>query len=217
MEHFYFEPLRNWFGYTRRERRASFILLILVLTVTFIRFIIPDKKITIIEERLEIAEYQAGTTTSSGSGEPVLVKQSRGSYQQKRAKLDLNTADSTSLIALPGIGPVLSARIVRYRNLLGGYASVEQLREVYGLPEETFNMISGRVMADSSAIKRININNADYKQLIRLPYFDSYEVTSILKYRELKGKIVDLNELIDNKLVTTEKFVKVRPYLKAGE
>jgi len=145
------------------------------------------------------------------------VKQSRGSYQQKRAKLDLNTADSTSLIALPGIGPVLSARIVRYRNLLGGYASVEQLREVYGLPEETFNMISGRVMADSSAIKRININNADYKQLIRLPYFDSYEVTSILKYRELKGKIVDLNELIDNKLVTTEKFVKVRPYLKAGE
>jgi len=217
MEHFYFEPLRNWFGYTRRERRASFILLILVLTVTFIRFIIPDKKITIIEERLEIAEYQDGTTTSSGSGEPVLVKQSRGSYQQKRAKLDLNTADSTSLIALPGIGPVLSARIVRYRNLLGGYASVEQLREVYGLPEETFNMISGRVMADSSAIKRININNADYKQLIRLPYFDSYEVTSILKYRELKGKIVDLNELIDNKLVTTEKFVKVRPYLKAGE
>jgi DNA uptake protein ComE-like DNA-binding protein len=109
---------------------------------------------------------------------------------------------------------VLSARIIRYRNLLGGFASVKQLREVYGLPEETFNLVSGRLTADSLLIKKININTADFKQLIRLPYIDRYNVNSILKYRELKGRIEDINELVDNKLVTKEKFMKVRSYLK---
>jgi DNA uptake protein ComE-like DNA-binding protein len=54
----------------------------------------------------------------------------------------------------------------------------------------------------------------DFKQLIRLPYIDRYDVNAILKYREMKGRIGDLNELVENKLITKEKFVKVRPYFK---
>jgi competence protein ComEA len=217
MKHLSFEPFKNWFGYTRRERRASFILLILIVAVTFIRFIIPDKKIAFEETILNIPENQyekktnrTGTIYRTGKSTPI-------SYQQRKQKIDLNSCDSASLEALPGIGPVLSARIIRYRNLLGGFASVSQLSEVYGLPEETFNMISGRLTADSSAIKKININVADYKQLIRLPYFDRYEVAAILKYRELKGRIGDMNEMVENKLITKEKLIKTRPYLNLGE
>jgi len=217
MKHFSFEPFKNWFGYTRRERRASFILLILIVAVTFIRFIIPDKKITYEETILKIPENQNEINANRTEAIYRNIKSSRISYQQRKPKIDLNSCDSASLEALPGIGPVLSARIIRYRNLLGGFASVSQLSEVYGLPEETFNMISGRLTADSSAIKRININTADYKQLIRLPYFDKYEVAAILKYRELKGRIGDLNEMVENKLITKEKLIKIRSYLNVGD
>ena len=97
------------------------------------------------------------------------------------------------LESLPGIGPVLSVRIIKYRNLLGGYASSGQLREVYGLPEERHSiLISQRVFADSLAVRKIRINEADFKALIRHPYFQRTEVSAILKYRELKGVIPDI-------------------------
>jgi DNA uptake protein ComE-like DNA-binding protein len=160
------------------------------------------------------------------SGDTLHVKKSKAIYQTKdksivfakdKKLLDINTCDSASLEALPGIGPVLSIRIIKFRNLLGGYASVDQLREVYGLSEETFNLISGRVTADSSGIKKIKINQADYKQLMRFPYFEKYEVSAILKYVELKGKINSMSDLVDNKLIPPEKAVKVKPYLEFGK
>jgi DNA uptake protein ComE-like DNA-binding protein len=126
-------------------------------------------------------------------------------------------SDSAALEKLPGIGPVLSSRIIKYRHLLGGFARISQLREVYGLPEETFNMIKDRVFADSTAIRRIDINSAGYKELIHLHYFEKNDVTAILKYRELKGRITGINDLTENKLITVEKASKVRPYLSFEE
>ena len=67
-------------------------------------------------------------------------------YSQLKPKtlLDINSCDSSSLVMLPGIGPVLSARIIKFRSLLGGFARKDQLKEVYGLPIETYNLISER-------------------------------------------------------------------------
>jgi DNA uptake protein ComE-like DNA-binding protein len=131
----------------------------------------------------------------------------------QKTPINLNSCDSALLVTLPGIGPVLSVRIIKYRNLLGGFVSVNQLKEVYGLPPETFEKIKGRLYADSSAVIGININTVGFKELSRLPYFENYEITSILKYRELKGRIEKMNELTDNKLITVEKANKVRPYI----
>ncbi|TAL66327.1 MAG: hypothetical protein EPN88_08645, partial [Bacteroidetes bacterium] len=58
------------------------------------------------------------------------------------------------------------------------------------------------------------INSADYKKLSRLPYLEKYEVSAILKYRELKGNITNITDLIDNKLITKEKASKVGSYLR---
>jgi competence protein ComEA len=216
MKHLSFEPLKEWFGFTRRERRASFILLILILSVTGARYIIPAQKMTIeeipVEIRDTISKYMAGSQTS-GAQAAYIQKGVRG----HKPLVDINKCDSASLEALPGIGPVLSARIIKYRNLLGGFADIDQLREVYGLPEETFDLISGRIFADSSEVRKINVNSADYKQLIRLPYFEKYEVASILKYRELNGRISGIRDLVENKLIAPEKVKKLRPYLEFGE
>jgi competence protein ComEA len=132
---------------------------------------------------------------------------------QEKALLDINSCDSLSLQDLPGIGPVLSARIIKYRNLLGGYASVKQLKEVYGLSEETFEMIRGRLYADSLGLRKININSASYMELSDIPYLGKYEVSSILKYRKLTGRIKSIEELKENKILTQEKAEKVEPYM----
>ena len=211
------ESLKNWFGYSRRERRSTFILLILILSVAGVRFVLPERELTIVE-------IPGGPSESYNESHPynktigfIPKKQEVSVKRKQRPLLDLNTCDSTSLEALPGIGPVLSARIVKYRNLLGGYASIGQLKEVYGLTGETFSLISGRVFADSGAVKKIKVNSADFKGLIRLPYFERYEVNAILKFRELNGRIDDIGDMIDNKIITNEKAVRVKPYLEFGD
>jgi competence protein ComEA len=217
MNHRWFEPFKEWFCYSRRERRASFILLILILVVAGARFVFPEHKITV--EKINPANSESQTHTAEEMMiSPEADKREKPAVIKKPVrKIELNSCDSASLESLPGIGPVLSARIIKYRNLLGGYASVMQLREVYGLKEDTYNLISGRVTADTSAIRKIKINSADYRQLIRLPYFEKEEVSAILKYREVKGRISDMNELIDNKIITMEKARKVRSYLEFRE
>ena len=133
--------------------------------------------------------------------------------RQNRSIIDLNRCDSAILVTLPGIGPVLSGRIIKYRNLLGGFARIDQLREVYGLPEETFDLIEGRLSVDTAVLKLININLADYNELRRIPYFERYEVAAIIKYRELIGNVGSVTDLIENKILTKEKADKVRSYL----
>jgi DNA uptake protein ComE-like DNA-binding protein len=214
MKLFSFKPLREWFGFTRRERRSSFILLIIIAIIVTVRFIIPASKMPVEMVNLKLHER---------SGNPIGQKPQapeKQHYTQNAKRrvpvqiIDLNSSDSASLEALPGIGPVLSVRIIKYRNLLGGFASIDQLKEVYGLSEETFSLIRNRVKADPSMIRKISINSAEYRQLIRLPYFEKSEAASILKYRELNGRINKLSDIVDNKIITEEKADKVKWYLE---
>ena len=245
------EPIKNWFGFNRRERRSAFILLLIIVLIFGFRYLIPDRQIVLedltgsipaaenlselsLPEKASVSVaskyYKAKSTFDSVKkpksgyhGKETFIyygnktrvdKSGQNSVFSQKTLTDLNTCDSASLVRLPGIGPVLSLRIIKYRHLLGGFARIDQLKEVYGLPEETFELIKGRVYTDSLSVTQININSAGYKELSHMPYFDKYEVTSILKYRELKGRINGINDLTANKLITPEKAYKVRPYLK---
>jgi competence protein ComEA len=141
------------------------------------------------------------------------AKLNTGSSLPQRPLLDINKCDSLSLVRLPGIGPVLSARIIKYRHFLGGFARIEQLKEVYGLPVETFDRIKHSIYADSAGIRRISINTADFKEIAHLPYLEKSDVKAIVKYRELKGGITGIVDLIENKLISEEKAKRVRPYI----
>jgi DNA uptake protein ComE-like DNA-binding protein len=249
------EPIKNWFGFTRRERRSTFIMLLIIVLIIGFRYSIPDSRITIedisgtvlaSENHSEFSGKDSESYRQSFSGNhinswkpgPTFINETNGierkripyvkikkstlqkvsSYSnQQKTLIEINSSDSAMLMELPGIGPVLSARIIKYRRLLGGFARIEQLKEVYGLAPETFEMIKGRVFADSTQITRIDINSASYKEIIRFIYFEKYEVSAILKYRELKGRITGINELIENKLITTEKARKVGAYIKYDE
>jgi DNA uptake protein ComE-like DNA-binding protein len=221
------DPLKQWLGHDRKERRAATVLLIIIAVILAVRNFYPEKNIDIediTEEMSLLSEEHPGYSTAISPGQTASQARYAGTrvnYTKKQAgksfsknKIELNTCDSAELVALPGIGPVLSARILKFRNLLGGFASVAQLKEVYGLPPETFEMIKDRVTADTTRILRIKINTAEYRDLSRFPYFEKYEISSILKYRNVEKKIKSLNELVENKLLTADKASRLRPYLR---
>jgi DNA uptake protein ComE-like DNA-binding protein len=215
MKHFSFGPFKEWFGYTRRERRSSFILLIMILVIASVRFVVPEKNMN-----LEILPLDSPGTVSPGDSCEKKLSGKQADVNQDVAAgvslLELNSCDSASLEALPGIGPVLSARIIRYRSLLGGYVSVSQLREVYGLNEETFLALSGKLKVDASLVRKTDINKAGFRQLSRFPYLDRNDVIAITRYRNIKGKIEDTRELVDSNIITPDKMIKISGYLDTG-
>jgi competence ComEA-like helix-hairpin-helix protein len=227
------EPIKNWFGFTRRERRSTFSLLMIIVIILIIRYSIPNSNTTV--ESISPKVFESDNDAVSLQNDTTKPDETRGKiektfgsaqkYSARRTvfqsdsrksirPVDINLSDTSELVKLPGIGSVLSARIIKYRIYLGGYARVEQLKEVYGLSEETYEMIKNRVTADSAFIKRININTADYKELSHIRYLEKYEISSIMKYRQLKGKISKMSDLVDNKLITSEKAKKVGSYVR---
>ena len=106
---------------------------------------------------------------------------------QKPVKL--NSADTTELKSLPGIGSFFAKNIVDYRNKLGGFIEKEQLLEVYAFDSTRMSNIENLIIIDSIELRRININTDDFKTILRHPYIEYEDVKNIVNYRESKGMI----------------------------
>ena len=134
-----------------------------------------------------------------------------------REVIELNSCDSAALDVLPGIGPVLSTRIIRYRNLLGGFYDVGQLKEVYGLSEDTYSLIVGRVRVDTSYVQKVDVNSAEYGTLLRMPYLEKEDVDNIMRYKRIRGKIGSMAELEEDEVISSSTAKKVSHYLEFEE
>ncbi len=154
--------------------------------------------------------------TSNNLKQPMSVTESRMKLTRQAAdknaqveRIDLNVADSVSLVRLKGIGPVLSARIIRYRNILGGFSEVSQLKEVYGLSEETFVRIQPRLYVGKPH-NMLHIDSMSFRQILRHPYTD-YEVTKILKNQASSPRDSFIHEL--RAAMGEERWLRLWPYL----
>jgi DNA uptake protein ComE-like DNA-binding protein len=125
---------------------------------------------------------------------------------------ELNAADSVQLKLLPGIGDKLSKRIVKYRDLLGGFYSVDQLKEVYGLTDETMKLISGKVTADVRKIRKLDLNFADLNELSRHPYLKRELAVKIIGFRSKYGSIRDFTVLRDSMILNMNEYTRLKPY-----
>lgn len=138
--------------------------------------------------------------------------------QQKPAVLDLNVADSASLERLPGIGERLSARIIKYRDRLGGFHVVDQLKEVYGLRDSLLDQLSTRVsVTDKSQLKKIAVNQASYGDFRKHPYMTHAFAKSLVAYREMHGSIKSADDLYKLVVVTKEEVDRILPYISFEE
>lgn len=131
----------------------------------------------------------------------------------ERVPVDINTADSVGLMKLYGIGSSFARRILRYRVLLGGFYSKEQLMEVYGMDSMCFAQFSGNCTVGAGPIHKININTATVAELKKHPYFDYYLAKSIVDYRIIHGAYDRVEQLRFTPMFYEDLYKKIAPYM----
>ena len=127
--------------------------------------------------------------------------------------IDINTADTTEFISLQGIGSKLSQRIINFRDKLGGFYSVEQVGETFGLPDSTFQKIKSQLIINNLVVKKININTADIELMKMHPYLRYAIGNAIVRYRLQHGNfsaVADIKKIVT---ITEDIFIKAAPYL----
>lgn len=133
-------------------------------------------------------------------------------------KIDINVADSTELIRLNGIGPILAARIIKYRNKLGGFIKKEQLQEVYGMDSLKYlSILNQIIIKDNLKIRSMNINKASFAQLKQHPYISYNIANAIVNYRKQHGDFNKNDEIKNIDLINDELYFKLEPYININE
>ena len=123
--------------------------------------------------------------------------------------VDLNTADTTELMKIPGIGPVRARRIVEYRHKLGGYHSIAQVHEAYDLPEHLGDWVHISV----PTVKKLHINKVSLTQLRNHPYLTFYQAKAIIDLRKREGDIHSVRQLLFLDEFTEADIARLTPYL----
>lgn len=128
--------------------------------------------------------------------------------------LDLNSADSLKLLALPLVGPVITHRLLLYKNKLGGYYSVSQIKEVYGISDSAFAVIEKRLMVNDRLINKININNCSAADLSAHPYISKKQAMILFNYRVQHGAYAGEPDVKSSKAFDDAELEKIIHYLK---
>lgn len=121
----------------------------------------------------------------------------------------LNTADTTALKTIPGIGPYFARKIVQYGVRLGGYVNIDQLDEIEDFPLESKQYL---VIQDAQP-RKLNINQLSLNELKRHPYINYYQARAIEDYRRLHGPLKSLNDLRLSKDFPPEAIERLMPYV----
>ncbi len=138
---------------------------------------------------------------------------SKNYYRPKTCgELEINSSDSIGWESLPGIGPVLASRILKFRQRLGGFASVDQVRETFGLPDSTFQKIKPCLIL-AVAPKKLSINALGEEELRAHPYVGYKPAKTIVAYRQHHGPFRSLEDLLPIPVLSREAWEKLAPYL----
>lgn len=144
-----------------------------------------------------------------GEKDDVSVKTIKTRTASVLSPFDLNRADTNLLKNIPGIGSVLANRIIKFRGSLGGFHSVEQLNEVYGLEDDV--LLEIKTYAEiQSPIRKIEINTTNF---IRHPYLSNNQAAAIISYRKQHGDYTDLADLRKIKILNEDTINKIEPYI----
>ena len=155
------------------------------------------------EDFAQLEPYIVLPEVSRGAkGKAPSKKQEKPVYEEKPKPekkpipiVDLNTVDSTTLVELPQIGPYTAARIVEFREKLGGFINKEQLLDVKGMDEARFTAIQPYINLSAVEVCKVDVNRADFKTLVHHPYLSYEQVKLIFNQREKRGMIKNWEQL----------------------
>lgn len=123
--------------------------------------------------------------------------------------ININSADTTELQKIPGIGSYYARSIIRYRERLGGFVSMSQIQEVEGVPETALHYMH----IDAKHIRKMNVNQLSLTELRKHPYLNFYQAKEIVNYRRTHGPLKSAEELRLLKDFPPAEIERIKPYL----
>ncbi len=127
--------------------------------------------------------------------------------------VELNTADTTTLKKVPGIGSVYARRIVKYRELLGGFYKIDQLKEVYGMDEERYQSLKNWFHVDRQLIAKLPVNYLPLDSIVKHPYLNYRQALAICRLCIQKGKLTGWENLQLMEEFSEQDKERLKPYL----
>ena len=135
-----------------------------------------------------------------------------GVRRRQQQAIDINTADSAAWVALNGIGPGFAKRIITYREKLGGFYQVDQLKEVYGLDTNWVKENHSILKVGAGVYRFLRINQVEWKDF-KHPYLPYGQSKVILAYRKQHGALKDFETLEQIQLLDLVAWRRLKPYL----
>ncbi len=130
---------------------------------------------------------------------------------QPKEKIEINNTSIEQLVNLPCLGPKLSERIIKFRDALGGFNSLTQIAEVYGLSDSCYTILKS-LLECNSIIRHLAINHLDIDELESHPYVNRKQANFIVQYRRQHFRINNINEMRDTKYFEESWLNKMSPY-----
>lgn len=214
----------NWkayFFFTKGERRGVIALLLIASLFLLVRVLLANRyegsSAETVEEPFVSSAEDGGLSLSLSKDATREFKHStRTSRRSTKTDemVELNSADTTRLKMLRGIGSGYAKMIVAYREKLGGFYATSQLLEVYKFPDETYQKIKHQLSVDTTLIRKIKINEATVKELKSHPYISYYQALSIVENRELQPEMRynSLYDMVVDEDLKEEDILRVAPY-----
>ena len=214
---------------SRFERNGIIVLLSLIVILTLFKgpivsLFVKDKKPVYNTNYASLVkqiassqpEYSNSYSPADGNNTGQTEYSGKENMQERiPLTIEINSANVEEFEKLYGIGKVLSARIVKFRDGLGGFQTIEQVNDVYGIEDSTFQNIRPHLKIKPAAIKKININEADLETISKNPYVAPTLAKQFIGYRtkvkpfESVEEIKKLYYLKDH----PELYEKLYPYI----
>lgn len=137
----------------------------------------------------------------------------RWEEENKDTILNLRTADTVELKMIHGIGSYRARQIVRYREQLGGFVSVEQVLEAKGMENVDADSLLAHFWIDSVKIEPMNVNSVGVQRLSRHPYLRFEQAQAIYELRRKKIRLDSIQQLQQIECISAETLEKIAPYL----
>jgi competence ComEA-like helix-hairpin-helix protein len=173
----------------------------------------PAPTVTAETTEASLSAKPTGAANESGMTNMAVTENETETAKAKQEKLDLNSADSLVLVSVRGIGARTASDIIAYREKLGGFHSVEQLKELKVMTERNYETMIGQIWADSCKIQKIDINFASPNAVSQHPYISGKKLRRILSNRQLKGGWSTIEDMIEDNTLTPEEAARLAPYL----
>ncbi len=144
-------------------------------------------------------------------------KNKSSSQKKITTPIDINIATAEELMQLPGMNHSLPFRIINYREKLGSFVNLQQIKTAYGMTDSIYQLINPYLKIDLNTIKKININTASEYELSLNPNISRDIAKAIIIYRNQHGNYQKLEDLKKIVFINEEMFQKIVPYLTVDQ